>query len=118
MKKSIKKNLKKLASPTFVIFLLLAFALWYINELSHTYTATVDIPVKIGSGTKQYMECRVQGTGYRILSYKMFPGRHIVNIDSGDLSEMGTTGEVTASMLTALSGNISDITILSVKPLP
>ena len=45
----VKITARRLSNPVFFMLLALSVGLWYISKLSHVYTATVNIPVRIDS---------------------------------------------------------------------
>ena len=123
-----KNFLRRTAHPALIVFLLISFVLWYINKLSHDYTATVTVPVSIENNpnsalgvieNSQEVECLIEGAGYRLLTYKLFPKRHRAAVDISRVElrpvASGDRNEVTiGSLYNALAAQITDVKVLSV----
>lgn len=124
----ILKTLKTGLNPVFIVFLFAALVMWFLNELSHTYSTVAVIPVKVVNaidsrvgimGGDYQIECRIEGEGYRLLGYKWFPKEHLQKININRLNIVTVDGsdrqEITvASMLAALSGQINDVRVQSI----
>ena len=116
----VKITARRLSNPVFFMLLALSVGLWYISKLSHVYTATVNIPVRIDS-MQISVRCNVEGVRYRILRHKIAPGRNRVIVSAG---EVALTPSDTASnrydispfaLQNAISSQISDLKIKSVR---
>lgn len=123
----IVKNIRRVSHPALIIFVLISFGLWYINKLSHVYTTSVTIPVRIENSAnspvgvvdnEHAVECRIEGPGYKLLMYKMFPERHGVTIDFNRIDARpvsGSVSEVTlSSLFNALSVQVTEVKVLSI----
>lgn len=73
--------------PSFWVFLLVAALLWYGNKLGGRYTTEVELPIEVTNdfSSKLWIEhpvgrmnCRVEGIGARLLTYKMNMGDRVV----------------------------------------
>lgn len=73
--------------PSFGVFLLVAALLWYGNKLGGRYTTEVELPIEVTNdfSSKLWIEhpvgrmnCRVEGIGARLLTYKMNMGDRVV----------------------------------------
>ncbi len=89
----IKKILKTGSSPMFILFLVLAFALWYISRLSHNYTTTIEVEVTLTTDYNStvavqtpsvMVELLAEGDGRELLLYKLGIGGEIT-IPTSDL---------------------------------
>ena len=132
MKQKLIPYLKKVFSgvntPVLIAAVLIAFGLWYLNKLGHTFTTTVMIPVTIvnspeaGVGVLQNeneVECRVEGTGYDLLKYRWAPRKHLLRIDLRRVDlraiEGSNRSEVThTSLYNAISEQLTEIRLLSI----
>ena len=45
----LKVTARRLSNPVFFMLLGLSLILWYVTKLSHSYTADINIPVRIDS---------------------------------------------------------------------
>jgi hypothetical protein len=126
MKQNIAQYLKKVFSginhPVMIAAVLLSFGLWYLNKLGHTYTATVTLPLTIVNSAESPVgvlqnendiECRIKGTGYELLKYRMRPKRHRLEIDLKRIDlrpvEGTSLSEVThSSLFNAISEQLSE----------
>jgi hypothetical protein len=136
MKQKVTQYLRNLFSginhPVMVAAMLISFGLWYLNRLGHTYTDTVTIPVSIVSGpespigvpeNEHMIECRIQGTGYELLKYRLWPSRHRMEIDLRQIDlrpiEGSDRSEVSASSLYyALAGQWMEGQLQSIGTTP
>ena len=82
----LKVTARRLSNPVFFMLLGLSLILWYVTKLSHSYTADINIPVRIDS-VYYSVRCQVEGSGYQILLHKIAPrknGQHRGNaVDDG-----------------------------------
>lgn len=94
--------LGKLLRPMFLIFLLIAAALWYLSMLTHTYMTTIRIPMSIkNSFASEIMiveqpyelSLRIEGEGYKLLKYKIFPSRNKLIINTSQLKYENTANQ-------------------------
>lgn len=116
----IKATVRRFSNPVFFALVLLSLILWYVIKLGHTYTTTINIPVRIDS-TYYAVRCNVEGVGYNILVHKMAPRRNIVKLSSDNVAVTPSTitpgaYEVSSfSLQNMISTKISDLKILSVE---
>ena len=117
-----KFNLKQYASPLFLAMLLISFSMWYLTKLSHDYTA--EVPVKMNIDGNQFrVTCVAHGSGYRLLSYRVF---RKMKLNLG-FSEVATTPSVInpgyyvvspSSLQQVISLANSDLQIISIGDIP
>lgn len=90
-----------------------------MTKLSHSYTANINIPVRIDS-VYYSVRCQVEGSGYQILLHKIAPRKNGVFISSDNIA---VTPSTTASGLydispfwlqNTISSQITDLKIKSV----
>ncbi len=124
----LKKTFQGINTPVMILALLLSLGLWYINKLGHRYATTVTLPIRIENSAdntigvlqqEHRIECRIEGAGYRLLPYTLFPGRQTVTIDLRRIDvrsgEEGEPGEVTlASLASAVSEQLTDVRLVSI----
>ena len=127
----LKKNFSGINHVALAVALIASLALWYLNKLGDSYTATITLPVRIENSVdsragvlenRNEVECRVKGTGYELLRYRMFPRRNAVTIPLGniELQPMAGTNRsavVLPSLYNALSAQMAettDIQLLSI----
>ena len=127
----LKKNFSGINHVAMAVALTASFVLWYLNKLGDTYTATITLPVRIENSVdsragvlenRNEVECRVKGTGYELLRYRMFPRRNAVTIPLGniELQPVAGTGRsevLLPSLYNALSAQMAgttDIQLLSI----
>ena len=58
----LKVTARRLSNPVFFMLLGLSLILWYVTKLSHSYTADINIPVRIDS-VYYSVRCQVEGSG-------------------------------------------------------
>ncbi|MDL2230179.1 hypothetical protein LJB87_00090 [Alistipes sp. OttesenSCG-928-L06] len=132
MKQKIVPYLKKVFSginhPMMIAAIVIAFGMWYLNKLGHTYTTTIVLPVTIVNSAESpvgvlwnenNVECRVEGNGYELLKYRWSPRRHRLEIDLRriDLRPAGENrlSEVThTSLFNAVQEQLKEIRLLSI----
>lgn len=120
--KSIRRDIKKYMSPTFLIMLLIAFALWYIKKLGYTYRSEVPLTV-VAMGQKVKVGCTAEGTGYRLLAYKSLMSTRI-EMAADELRELppSAAGKVyridALALQNAVSVKLKELKILSVGAAP
>lgn len=92
----------KLLRPMFLIFLLIAAVLWYLSMLNHTYTTTIRVPMTIKNSFSSKimiveqpyeLNLRIEGEGYKLLKYKIFPRRNRLMINTSQLKYENTPDE-------------------------
>jgi hypothetical protein len=124
----LKKTFQGINTPVMILALLLSLGLWYINKLGHRYTVDVTLPVHIVNSAdspigvlqqEHRIECRIEGAGYRLLAYTLFPDRQTVSIDLRrlDVLPAGADGlsEITLSSLSnAIDGQLGDVRLVSI----
>ncbi len=124
----LKRPFSGVNHTALIVATVVAFGLWYINKLGHVYTATVVLPVSItGSAdsragvleNQNEVECRVEGTGYELLRYRLFPRRNVITIpvDHVELAPIARSdrSEVSlSSLFSALSAQMTDLRLLSI----
>ena len=66
----LKVTARRLSNPVFFMLLGLSLILWYVTKLSHSYTANINIPVRIDS-VYYSVRCQVEGSGYQILLHNI-----------------------------------------------
>ncbi len=115
----LKVTARRLSNPVFFMLLGLSLILWYVTKLSHSYTADINIPVRIDS-VYYSVRCQVEGSGYQILLHKIAPRKNGVFISSDNIA---VTPSTTASGLydispfwlqNTISSQITDLKIKSV----
>ena len=124
----VKNRFSQVNHPIMVLAILISFGLWYLNKLGHTYTTAVALSVAIVSDAastegvlenESNVECRVEGTGYELLKYRMFPARHRIEIDLRRTDARPVEGtnrsEVShLSLHSAIAEQLDEIRLLSV----
>ena len=95
----LKVTARRLSNPVFFMLLGLSLILWYVTKLSHSYTANINIPVRIDS-VYYSVRCQVEGSGYQILLHKIAPRKNGVFISSDNIA---VTPSTTASGLYDIS---------------
>lgn len=124
----LKKTFSGINHPVFIAALVVSFGLWYLNKLGHTYTTTVTLPVSIENSAdspvgvlenSNDVECRVEGSGYELLRYRMFPKRNAITIPLRNIDIQTVEGtnrsEVThSSLYNAVGAQMTDIRLLSI----
>ena len=114
--------------PVLIIAVIISFSLWYVNKLGHTYTTTATLPVHIENSAdntigvideEHEVECRIEGTGYQLLRYSLFPKRNgiTVNLRRIDLREIPNTNKSEVSLnslYNAISEQLTDVRLLSI----
>ena len=115
----LKVTARRLSNPVFFMLLGLSLILWYVTKLSHSYTADINIPVRIDS-VYYSVRCQVEGSGYQILLHKIATRKNGVFISSDNIA---VTPSTTASGLydispfwlqNTISSQITDLKIKSV----
>lgn len=121
--------LRNFKQPMFIVFLIIAAILWYTNKLSHTYTASVIVPVKvensfdagnwINNGDLNLL-CRIQADGYKILMYKfrlepavIIPSS-MLEMKLSDTTSYNYSIDI-ASLKRAMDNNLTGISLLSIQ---
>jgi hypothetical protein len=132
----LKKYLKRLSDSirqrkfiTFLIFLILSAAFWYIRALGESYESTIDYPVryinfpenKVLVGEVPYkLHLQVRAKGFSILRSKLnldlVPLRFNVGTFSLNSKGVDTFFIVTETVKDVLSAELDEITILHVSP--
>ena len=106
----LKVTARRLSNPVFFMLLGLSLILWYVTKLSHSYTANINIPVRIDS-VYYSVRCPVD---------KIAPRKNGVFISSDNIA---VTPSTTASGLydispfwlqNTISSQITDLKIKSV----
>lgn len=124
----LKKMFQGINTPMMILALLLSLALWYVNKLGHRYTTTVTLPIRIENSAdntigvlqqEHRIECLIEGPGYRLLPYTLFPGRQTVTIDLRRIDvrsdDVEGPGEVSlASLSSAVSEQLIDVRLVSI----
>lgn len=118
----IKRAFRKYVSPAFLVMLLISMIIWYLTKLSYTYTAQVPVSLDVG-GNKFKVTCIAEGTGYRILSHRLFR-KHDINLSFRDVQATPSVVNDgyfvigSYSLQNAISAQISDLKIISVGGIP
>lgn len=113
---------KKYASPVFLVFLVLAFVLWYLTKLSYTYKTDIPVSVQV-EGLRFRVPCLVEGPGYTLLAHRFYK-RSSVTVRMSELDTMPAPDDpgailiTPASLQSAIAARNGDIRILSVGPIP
>jgi hypothetical protein len=124
----LKKTFQGTNTTVLILALLLSLALWYINKLGSSYKTTVTLPIRIANSAddtigvlqREYpIECQIEGVGYRLLAYTLFPDREVVTVDLQriDVRPAGADGlsEVALpSLAGAISEQLTDVRLLSI----
>ncbi len=98
-------------NPVFMLFLAVSLILWFANELSHRFTADITVPVEISeTGSGYEVRCRVEGTGYRILKYRWFPGRNVQRVNAA----AGKSAIDMDLLLGTMAAGMPDVRVLSI----
>ena len=116
----------------FAIFLLLSFALWYLNELSKELQGSINYPVRYINPPKDRivtgdlpdkLEMDLRGPGYSILKVKLSGSRAPVVIDFTKVSPRRIPGLlpryylVTSGLMSSFSKQLhADFDILAIHP--
>lgn len=112
--------------PAFLLFLIIASMLWYINRLNHRYTTEIHIPITLSTDYKSdkwveqphiKVRCLVEGDGTRLVLYKLglvrsieIPmSRLVLDKDSDTDSYAYRINQ--SSMKRAMIANLSDLTL-------
>lgn len=118
----IRKGLRQLLSPAFILILLGSCLLWYTSKLGHEYTAEMPINVRI-DGQKYRITAMVTGRGSQIVAQRLsLKSRLEITLD--DLSYRAsreTEGALIitpASLARAINDKISDLVIDEVIEAP
>lgn len=127
---SLKSFSKQLFNTSFLVFLILSAAMWYLNKLSHTYTSNIVIPVNIVNdfNSKQmliektnFITCQVESEGHRLLNRKVFSKLRKIDIPSNELNFINvedtpyTMKIDIESLANALRKRLTPIKLLAVK---
>lgn len=124
----IKKTLSTINHAMMVVAVLISFSLWYLNKLGHTYTTTITLPLTVVNSAESAIgvlenennvECRVEGTGYELLKYRIHPKRYAIQVELRRIDlrpiEGSDKSEVThSSIYNAVFEQFSDLRLLSV----
>jgi len=105
----LKVTARRLSNPVFFMLLGLSLILWYVTKLSHSYTADINIPVRIDS-VYYSVRCQVEGSGYQILLHKIAPRKNGVFISSDNIAVTPST----FWLQNTISSQITDLKIKSV----
>ena len=108
----LKVTARRLSNPVFFMLLGLSLILWYVTKLSHSYTANINIPVRIDS-VYYSVRCQVEGSGYQILLHKIAPRKNGVFISSDNIAS-GLYDISPFWLQNTISSQITDLKIKSV----
>lgn len=120
--KKRRPYLRKYISPAFLVVLIISFTMWYLTKLSHDYTAEIPVKVEV-EGNRFKVVCVAHGSGYRILSHRVFP-KSDVSVKFNDLNTVPSTERPgyyvisPASLQQAISLSNNDLTIIAVRDIP
>lgn len=112
----------RLAVAALLFCLLLSFGLWYVIELSHTYTTSVPVTVRV-EGNRIRVNPTVEATGYQIFLHRYFTRSRI----DASLEELGAVESAITpgnwvvdplSLQNLISLSNSDLRIVSVGSIP
>ena len=87
--------IRKYVNTQFLVFLMIAVALWYMNKLSAIYTDQIKIPVNIigadptiETDNNSYfnLTLKVKASGFALLQNRLFPYPSKIDIPLGDLT--------------------------------
>lgn len=117
-----KFSIRRIISPAFLVVLLISFSMWFLTKLSHDYTAEIPVRVEV-DGAKFRVTCTARGSGYRILSNRMF-SKSKLSLKTNDIALSPSPGNYgyyvisPTSLLHAINMSKSDLDILSVDDIP
>lgn len=117
-----QKHIGARITSAFLVFLGLAFVLWYASKLQYTYTTTVPITVSVDDNSHRII-CVVEGQGHTLLSMRYFK-RAKVKIKSTDVELVPVEGMENAykvtnhSLQSAIALRNSELKIISVGDFP
>ncbi len=116
------KPRRRLVLAALLPCLFLAFTFWYIIKLSHTYTASVPVTLRV-EGTRLRVDPMVEATGYRLFLYRYITRSRL----EASLEQLGavpsaiTEGNWVVDPLTLqnfISVNNSDLRIVAMGEVP
>jgi len=118
--------------PVFAFFLIISFALWYLNELSKELEATINYPVRYANPPKERiitgemprkLAMELRGPGYSILKMKLSGSKAPVVIDFSKTTSRKLPGKkaiyylLTSNLIQDFSRQLhADFDILSIQP--
>ncbi|MDR0511291.1 MAG: hypothetical protein LBH06_09395 [Rikenellaceae bacterium] len=119
---TVRRLLGQYVTSTFLLFLILSAALWYVTKLGYNYTAEVPIDVSVESNA-QTVKCMAEGSGYRLFMLRNFPSRSIrLSLDEVNATESPTNKGMyiidPLSLQNAISLHFNNIKLISIEPLP
>lgn len=113
---------KKYISPVYLVLLLLTLILWYLTQLSYTYTAMIPIDLNI-AGNRIEVEGMAEGSGYRIIYHRMFK-RGTMQVSLRDIhltpsrTEEGYYEVSPGSLQNLINARNNDLRLVSIGEIP
>jgi hypothetical protein len=119
----IKNGFAGINHPVMIASIVVSLGLWYLNRLGKDYTTTVTLPVSIVAAAdgpvgvldnEHAVECRIKGTGYELLRYRLRPKhyRQEVELDRLELRPVAGTNRsevVPLSLRDAIAGKLAEM---------
>lgn len=114
--------IRRNVSSAFLVMLFLSTILWYLTKLGHSYVAKVPMTVEI-EDTRVNIECVAEGTGYKIMRYRLTKGKPIKIVRtrvhlSPSVKSKDKFVIDPLSLQNAISSEVKGLSIISVGDLP
>ncbi len=127
MLKQLKILLKRVSEPLFILFLIIASAVWYMINLNDTYQQDIKIPLHIDgienpihADGEAYFDVHslASGKGYAFLLHNLFPKSRLVEINISDILRKDDGSNKQSISIPALenivSNRLKDLTLIRI----